>query len=133
MTKVYEYALSTGREGFYDVTEQAREAVRDSGVQEGICIVYCPHTTAGVTVNENADPDVTRDMLFALDRTFPDRPEFRHAEGNSAAHLKAGVMGCSVTAVVSGGRLLLGVWQGVYFTEFDGPRNRKFYVKIVEG
>lgn len=128
---VFEYSLSTDREGFYNVTRQVKEAVQKSGVSDGICVVYNPHTTAGVTINENADPDVVRDLLFALDKTFPDRPEFRHFEGNSAAHLKASTMGSSVTVIVENGRLVLGRWQGIYFTEFDGPRSRKFYVKVM--
>ena len=100
-------------------------------MQNGICLVYCPHTTAGMTINENADPDVVTDLLFALDKTFPDRPEFRHMEGNSAAHLKASTMGSSVTVIVENGNLVLGTWQGIYFCEFDGPRTRKFYVKVM--
>ena len=125
------YRLSTPREGFLAVTAQVQEALRDSGVESGLCVVYCPHTTAGVTINENADPDVTRDLMLALDKTFPDRTEFRHAEGNSAAHLKAVCVGSSVTIPVENGRLLLGMWQGVYFAEFDGPRERRFYVTVL--
>ena len=125
------YRLSTPREGFLAVTAQVQEALRDSGVESGLCVVYCPHTTAGVTINENADPDVTRDLMLALDKTFPDRTEFRHAEGNSAAHLKAVCVGSSVTIPVENGRLLLGMWQGVYFAEFDVPRERRFYVKVL--
>ena len=128
---IFEYSLSTDREGFYNVTRQVKEAVQKSGIADGICVVYNPHTTAGMTINENADPDVVKDLLFALDKTFPDRPEFRHFEGNSAAHLKASAMGSSVTVIVENGRLVLGRWQGIYFTEFDGPRNRKFYVKVM--
>lgn len=128
---IFEYSLSTDREGFYNVTRQVKEAVQKSGIADGICVVYNPHTTAGMTINENADPDVVKDLLFALDKTFPDRPEFRHFEGNSAAHLKASAMGSSVTVIVENGRLVLGRWQGIYFTEFDGPRTRKFYVKVM--
>jgi secondary thiamine-phosphate synthase enzyme len=105
---IYEYTLSTPRESFYDITPQVREAVRKSGVTDGIAVVYCSHTTTGITINENADPNVTRDLLFALGKTFPDRPEFRHSEGNSAAHLKASVIGSSVTVIISGGKLVLG-------------------------
>ena len=125
------YRLSTPREGFLAVTAQVQEALRDSGVESGLCVVYCPHTTAGVTINENADPDETRDLMLALDKTFPDRTEFRLAEGNSAAHLIAVCVGSSVTIPVENGRLLLGMWQGVYFAEFDGPRERRFYVKVL--
>ena len=133
MATLYEYHLSTGREGFYDITAKAQEALRNSGVTSGLCVVYCPHTTAGITINENADPDVVRDLLYALDKTFPDRPEFLHREGNSAAHLKSSAMGSSATVIIREGKLLLGTWQGIYFTEFDGPRQRHFYVSITEG
>lgn len=125
------FELKTPSEGFVDITRSVAEAVRDSGVQEGMCLVYCPHTTAAITINENADPDVVRDLLFALGETFPDRPQFRHAEGNSAAHLRSSVIGCSETVPVTGGRLALGTWQGIYFCEFDGPRSRRFFVQVV--
>lgn len=125
-----EYSLNTGRNNWTDVTNRVLDAVRESGVRDGLCLVYCPHTTAGITINENADEDVVRDLLFALEQTYPDRPEFRHMEGNSAAHLKASVIGSSVTIPVSNGRLMLGTWQGVYFCEFDGPRARRFAVQI---
>lgn len=130
---IYKYSLQTDSENFHSITRQVKEAVAQSGVTDGTCIVYCPHTTAGLTINENADPDVVTDLLFALNRTFPDRPEFRHMEGNSPAHLKASCMGSSVTIPVEGGRLALGTWQGVYFCEFDGPRRRKFTVQILKG
>lgn len=125
--------LSTGRQGFYDITGLVRQALEASAVQDGTVLVYCPHTTAGLTINENADPDVVADLLLGLDRAFPDRPEFRHAEGNSAAHLKAGVMGSSVTLIAAAGELVLGTWQGIYFCEFDGPRQRTFLVKVSAG
>ena len=127
-----EFTLPTGQNNWTDITSRAREALRESGIQDGICVVYCPHTTAGITINENADPDVVRDLIFALEKTYPDRAEFRHAEGNSASHLKASVVGSSVTLIVREGRLLLGTWQSVYFCEFDGPRTRRFYVEILE-
>lgn len=128
---LYEFKLSAGREDFYNITSQVREAVAKSGVKNGTAAVYCPHTTAGITINENADPDVVRDLIFALNKTFPDRPEFRHAEGNSAAHLKASAMGSGATIIIENGGLLLGTWQGIYFCEFDPPRSRKFYVKVL--
>ena len=130
---LFEYHLNTEREGFYNITSFVRQALAESGVSSGMVLVYCPHTTAGITINENADPDVVTDLLYALDKTFPDRPQFRHAEGNSAAHLKSSCIGASVNVIIDNGRLLLGTWQGVYFTEFDGPRTRKFYVKIIKG
>jgi secondary thiamine-phosphate synthase enzyme len=126
-----EYTLKTAREEFRDITVQVREAVRQSQVADGLCLVFCPHTTAAITINEDADPDVVHDLLFALDRTYPDRPEFRHCEGNSAAHLKSSCVGCSVTIPVEAGQLVLGTWQGVYFCEFDGPRTRRFLVKVM--
>ncbi|MGN1411284.1 MAG: secondary thiamine-phosphate synthase enzyme YjbQ [Oscillospiraceae bacterium] len=128
---MYEFTLRTERQNFYNVTSNVEKAVKESGVTDGICIVFCPHTTAGMTINENADPDVVRDLLFALDKTYPDRKEFRHAEGNTTAHLKASVMGSSVTVIVEKGKLILGTWQGIYFCEFDGPRIRKYYVKVI--
>ena len=128
---VFEYSLRTERSNFYNITAKVREAITKSGVVNGICIVYCPHTTAGITINENADPDVIHDLLLGLDRAFPDRREFLHAEGNSTAHLKASCMGASQTIIINEGRPLLGTWQGIYFCEFDGPRNRRFYVKTI--
>jgi len=107
---LHEYALSTPHENFYNITLQLREAVAKSGVASGIAVVYCPHTTAGITIGENADPDVVRDLLLGLREAFPDRPQFRHAEGNSAVHLKASAMGSSATVIIEGGRPLLGTW-----------------------
>lgn len=128
---LYSYELETGKEGFYEITDKVGEALKKSGTTFGICMVYCVHTTAAITINENADPDVIRDLTFALDQTFPDRPEFRHQEGNSAAHLKSSVIGCSVTVPIQDGHLALGTWQGIYFCEFDGPRHRHFTVQIL--
>jgi secondary thiamine-phosphate synthase enzyme len=127
------HTIQTDKEGFYDITLSVRDAIRQSGINAGLCIVYCPHTTAAITINENADPDVIRDLLFGLDKTFPDRPEFRHSEGNSAAHLKSSCIGASVTLIVENGAPVLGTWQAVYFCEFDGPRHRTFQVKVVQG
>ena len=129
---LHEFQLSTPHVDFYNITAKVRDAVAKSGVTDGIALVYCPHTTAGITINENADPDVVHDLLIGLDKAFPERAEFRHAEGNSTAHLKASAMGSSVTIIVNKGNLVLGTWQGVYFCEFDPPRTRKFYVKVVE-
>ena len=128
---LYEYQLSTSREDFYDITPQVREAVTKSNITDGIAVVYCPHTTAGIIINENADSDVVRDLLIGLDKAFPDSAEFRHSEGNSASHLKASVIGSSVTVIVDGGNPVLGTWQGIYFCEFDPPRRRKFYIKVI--
>ena len=127
---LFEYALSTPKENFYNITAQLREAIAKSGISEGYALIYCPHTTAGITINENADPDVVHDFLLGLNETFPDRPQFLHSEGNSAAHMKASSMGSSAMVIIENGKPLLGTWQGVYFCEFDPPRNRKFYVKV---
>jgi len=127
-----EFTLRTDRECLYNITASVVEAVRESGVRDGVAIVYCPHTTGGITINENADPDVVGDLLLGLAKVFPDRSEFRHAEGNSAAHLKSSCVGASQTIIIDKGKLLLGIWQGIYFCEFDGPRRRKYFVKIME-
>jgi len=128
---LFNFQLKTPKEGFVDITAEVTEAISESGVNEGICVVYCPHTTAAITINENADPDVKTDLISGFDKVFPDFESFRHAEGNSDAHIKSSVVGASETIIVTGGRPLLGTWQGVYFCEFDGPRNRKFYVKVM--
>ncbi|GAB7389374.1 secondary thiamine-phosphate synthase enzyme YjbQ [Bacillaceae bacterium] len=122
------------REEMIDITAEVARIVREEKLEDGVVIVYCPHTTAGITINENADPDVARDMLMRLDEVYPwEHPKYRHGEGNSAAHLKASTVGSSQTVLVEGGRLVLGTWQGIYFCEFDGPRNRTFYVKTIGG
>ena len=125
------YTLKTWQEGCYDITPAVKDAIKKSGTNNGICIVYCPHTTAGITINENADPDVVRDLLYGLDKAFPERTEFRHSEGNSAAHLKASCIGSSVTLIVENASPILGAWQGVYFCEFYGPHERKYHIKVV--
>jgi len=114
-----------------DITKDVAAAA--AGAAAGVCFVYTPHTTAAVTINENADPDVASDMVKGLDRIVPDDPGYDHAEGNSPAHIKSSLVGCSLTVLVERGRLLLGTWQGIYFCEFDGPRTRKVYVKVIEG
>ncbi len=130
---LFDFKLSTPSQGLIDITGEVQEAITESGVNEGFCIVFCPHTTAAVTINENADPDVKSDFVMGLDKAFPDLEGFDHAEGNSDAHIKSSTVGASETIIISGGRLLLGTWQGIYFCEFDGPRNRKFYVKVMGG
>ncbi|MFB5065787.1 MAG: secondary thiamine-phosphate synthase enzyme YjbQ [Candidatus Wallacebacter cryptica] len=119
---------------FVPITAQIRSVVRESGVEHGICVVFCPHTTAGLTVNENADPDVARDLVYILQRLVPeDDPGYRHMEGNSQSHVLASLMGCSLSLIIENGDLKLGTWQGVYLAEFDGPRTRKVYVKLISG
>jgi secondary thiamine-phosphate synthase enzyme len=124
---------TSGQFQFVDITSQVQKTVSESKISDGIVIVYIPHTTAGITINENADPSVQSDIIMHLDEMVPQSGKFRHAEGNSPAHIKASMMGSSVTVFISGGKLGLGTWQGVYFCEFDGPRTRKVWVKIIEG
>jgi len=123
-------SLSTPAEGFIDITGQVRRVVAAGTVQNGLCQIFVPHTTAGLTINENADPDVVTDMLAALDKMVPDLP-YRHGEGNSPAHVKSSLVGCSLTVPIAEGRLCLGTWQGIYFCEFDGPRTRKVWVNLL--
>ncbi len=122
--------LRTPSEGFVDLTPHVAAVVARSERREGLCTVFVPHTTAGVTINENADPDVQHDLLLSLRRMAPEHPEFRHGEGNSSAHMKASLVGSSVNVIVSGGALMLGTWQGIYLAEFDGPRQRKIWVTV---
>jgi secondary thiamine-phosphate synthase enzyme len=131
MTHLSVFTLQTRAQNEWrNITADVQKIVADSGVREGICVVFVPHTTAAVTINENADPDVPRDMLTAMNAIAPDRADFHHAEGNSAAHAKTSLVGPSITVIVSESRLLLGTWQGVWFTEFDGPRTRTVYVRV---
>ena len=123
---------TTKRNQFVEITGAVRGAVESSGIRTGCCIVYCPHTTAGLTINENADPAVVHDMLLYLARTIPQAQSgFRHGEGNSDSHIKASFFGCSATVLVENGDLVLGRWQGIWFCEFDGPRTRQVHVQIV--
>jgi secondary thiamine-phosphate synthase enzyme len=123
--------IRTGaRDELVDITPQVREAVRASGVEDGICLVFVPHTTAAVAVNECADPDVKSDILMALKKAVPDSLAYRHGEGNSPAHVKSTLVGPSLSLLVEGGTLALGTWQGVFLCEFDGPRTRKVWVRV---
>ena len=114
-----------------DITRLIQKAVADSGVKDGICTVFIPHTTAAVTINENADPDVVKDFTKEINKIVPWEDDYLHMEGNSAAHLKSSMIGFSEQIIIENGRLVLGTWQGLYFCEFDGPRHRKVYVKIL--
>lgn len=116
-----------------DITNQVQEIVSESEVTDGICMAYIPHTTAAITINENADPDVTKDFMMAINKIVPWEDDYYHMEGNSAAHLKASMMGFSEFIPIENGKLVLGTWQGIYFLEYDGARKRKVYVKILEG
>ncbi len=127
-------SVSTSRrEEFVDITAEVAQALRESGLTQGAVLVYSPHTTAGITVNEGADPDVKRDMLAHLARLVPNHPDFRHAEGNSDAHIKTSLVGPSQLIPVEGGRLALGTWQHIYLCEFDGPRRRTVLVQALPG
>ncbi|MCS6865326.1 MAG: secondary thiamine-phosphate synthase enzyme YjbQ [Gemmataceae bacterium] len=120
------------REEFVEITEEVRQCVRTCRLTTGVVVVYCPHTTAGVTIQENADPDVVHDLLLWFQQRIPQHfPGFRHGEGNSDAHLKSSLVGSSVTLIVEGGDLVLGRWQGIYFCEFDGPRTRTVHVQTL--
>jgi secondary thiamine-phosphate synthase enzyme len=129
---IYELEIRTSAHTVLeDITARVAQIVRESGVQSGICHVYVPHTTAGITINEHADPSVAQDMLMELDKRVPWRDGYQHYEGNSAAHIKASLLGSSVTVFIEKGQLLLGTWQGIYLAEFDGPRARQVWIKIV--
>lgn len=129
---LFQFPVSTKKaQEFIDITDLIEKAVNQSAIRNGIVVVYCPHTTAGITINENADPDVVSDMIAALDKVFPIKGDYRHAEGNSHAHLKSSYAGAEKTIIVEEGKLLLGTWQSVYFCEFDGPRSRRVYIKVI--
>ena len=128
-----EISISTPRrEVMVDITAEVKSAVRDLGARDGLVLVFCPHTTAAITLNENADPDVRADLSQHLSKLVPREAGFRHAEGNSDAHLKASLVGFSCLVPLAGGSLVLGTWQGIYFWEFDGPRRRRVRVQVLE-
>ncbi|MFA5352727.1 MAG: secondary thiamine-phosphate synthase enzyme YjbQ [Thermodesulfovibrionales bacterium] len=122
---------SKAKTEFIDITDEIQTAIKDSGTKNGICYIYVPHTTAGVTINEGADPSVKRDILTALNRLVPFEGDYLHAEGNSAAHIKTTLTGTSTFLIIEEGKPILGTWQAVYFCEFDGPRHRRVIVRIV--
>jgi len=122
---------SKNRNQMIDITEEVQSLLTKSGISEGIVTVYCPHTTAAITINENADPSVPHDILLTLSELIPEhRPGYRHDEGNSDAHCKSSLVGCSEQILIKGGKLNLGTWQGIFFCEFDGPRSRTFIVQV---
>jgi secondary thiamine-phosphate synthase enzyme len=134
MGKVFTINVNTERESaMINITPEVQAVIAESGVKQGICYVFIPHSTAAVTVNENADPDVVRDFIMEINKIVPRSDGYHHCEGNSAAHIKSSLLGVSETVIIEDGKLVLGTWQGVYFLEFDGPRDRKVYVKIIEG
>jgi len=116
-----------------EITWEVQKIVEKSGITEGMALLFVPHTTAAVTINENADPDVVTDMINGLNKLVPQQDNYRHLEGNSAAHIKSSLIGASVQIIIQSGKLLLGTWQGVYFCEFDGPRTRKLLIKLIPG
>lgn len=124
---------TSARTEFVDITREVQDVVKSSGVSDGLCIVYVPHTTAGITINENADPDVVRDIIDTLERLVPRDARYRHIEGNADSHVKASLMGFSVSVFIENCRLALGTWQGIYFCEFDGPRSRNVLVQVIPG
>jgi secondary thiamine-phosphate synthase enzyme len=130
MPQTFQVKTTTQTE-FIDITHLVQEAVQKAGLREGICIIFIPHTTAAVTINENADPSVIQDMVMELNKIVPFKDQYRHLEGNSPAHIKASLVGCSEIILVESGKLFLGTWQGIFFCEFDGPRNRKVHVKMI--
>ncbi len=126
------FSVNTGSvESLIEITSQVTVIVADSGVKEGICCIFTPHTTAAITINENADPSVKNDFLLGLKYIGLEAPHYKHMEGNSPAHIKSSLVGCSELIIISGGKLQLGTWQGIYLCEFDGPRTREVYVKIL--
>ncbi|EDP69221.1 hypothetical protein CAT7_09275 [Carnobacterium sp. AT7] len=133
-SNLYLFDITTEKkQTFLTIDDYLQQALYRSGVKNGIMLVFCPHTTAGITINENADPDVKKDLSLGLDQTFPNKEEYVHMEGNSDGHMKSSLVGASETLIISKGRLILGTWQSLYFCEFDGPRERQFFVKIIEG
>lgn len=133
MTGSVEIDVHTTEFGMMDITGDVRDVISKSGFKSGIVVIYSTHTSAGITVNENADPDVRDDIIFGLRESFPDRFEFKHSEGNSCAHIMTSVVGSSATVIVENGEMLLGLWQGIFICEFDGPRARKVLVKMIPG
>lgn len=127
------FTIQTKREELHKITGEVEKIVRETGVQEGYCLVYCPHTTGAITINENTDPHVEEDILLGLGNIVEENSDFKHAEGNSTAHIKSSLVGASEVLFINQGRLVLGTWQGIYFCEFDGPRTRRVYVKVVQG
>lgn len=129
---LFVYQVSTkSRNQMINIDSYVREAIKKSGVNEGLCCIYTPHTTSGITINENADPDVVTDVTAFLSKLIPNSPEFLHGEGNSDSHIKSSLVGASETVIIKDGSPLFGTWQSVFFCEFDGPRTRKVYIKVM--
>lgn len=129
---LFQFEIRTSaRTQMIDMTGEISKIVSESGIKDGLAVIHLPHTTAAVTINENADPDVQKDMTKFMDRLIPHENWFAHSEGNSDSHIKSSLFGCSQTVIIEKGRLVLGTWQGIYFCEFDGPRSRKVFVKVI--
>jgi secondary thiamine-phosphate synthase enzyme len=131
---IKELQISTqSRTEMVNIDRQVQEVIRESGVKEGICVLWVPHTTAGITINENADPAVVRDIIYEVNKLIPFQDQYHHMEGNSAAHIKSTLFSPSLTIIITNGRPVMGTWQSIYFCEFDGPRHRHLIVKALEG
>lgn len=131
---LFKYEVETDkRESFINIDSLVQKALAESKLKSGAVVVFTPHTTAGVTINENADPDVVRDLVYGMNVTFDNKKEYRHAEGNSDSHMKSSLVGASETLIVEKGEVIYGTWQSTYFAEFDGPRRRTVYIKVVKG
>ena len=130
---IKEISIQTNKHSeMIDITGKVQSAVSSFGIDDGICVVYTPHTTAAVTINEGADPDVTRDIIMELEKMVPWRDiDYQHSEGNSSAHIKSSIFGASETLLIENGKIIFGTWQAVYFCEFDGPRHRRVYIKVI--
>ena len=135
MSNLFKHSLVIEKnQTMIDITPLVKDDLRKSKVKESILVVYCPHTTAGITINENADPDVVNDLIYGFEKVYPTNDKnYKHFEGNSHAHMKSSTVGASQSIIIHNGNLILGCWQDIYFCEFDGPRNRTFYVKVIEG
>lgn len=135
MNNLFKHSLSIqDRQTMVKITNYIKKDIENSEIRDGIIVVFCPHTTAGITINENADPDVVRDLIYGFEKAYQTfDSNYRHFEGNSHAHLKSSTLGASQHLILDNGNLVLGTWQDVYFCEFDGPRKRNFYVKIIKG
>lgn len=130
---LFEYQVTTNRkQEFVNIDALIYEAIEESQIESGLLVVFCPHTTAGITINENADPDVKRDLEYGLNKAFPNDPAYIHFEGNSDGHMKSSLVGASETLIVEKGKPIFGTWQSVYFAEFDGPRDRKVAIKVMK-
>lgn len=134
MSTLFNYQLQTsGKQEMLFLDEYIEDALSKSSVKNGLMVIYCPHTTAGITINENADPDVRRDLMFGLNKYFPNEEAYIHFEGNSDGHMKSMLVGASETLIIENGQPILGRWQSIYFAEFDGPRTRTVHIKIIAG